>query len=290
MESIYKDLKDGAARQRISAWCERQLKDLDGSYTRQVWDTIAGPTHLLFSGPQTADHTIVYVPGTNFCAAACLPEIAVLSQHHRVISLDVPGEPGLSSGRRVRDARLNQLGVWLEQILQRLNQPATLVGHSLGAAVVMSAESPHITSRIMLSPAGIRRLRTPPALLWSSLAWLVRPSERTSRDLLVRMCAPGQTPRAEQIEWLTLVGRWVRTGLDPGVLPDPVLRQVRARAHVVATGTYDVFAPPDHLNARVEEMLDSTVVPLQCGHLLNHAALRYINAAAGHSKTPYGLN
>lgn len=277
MESIYKDYKDGAAHQRITGWCEDRLSRWTYPHTRQVWDSLAGPTHLLLSGDDRSGHTVVFVPGMSFCAAASLPEIEILSTEHRVITLDVPGEPGLSGDRRVQDARMNQLGAWLTEIVDRLDRPVIVVGHSLGAAVSMSATSSRIAGRVLVSPAGIRRLRTPLGLLWSSLAWLTRSNAVTSQRLLQHMSGVGQAPTREQVEWKALVGRWVRTGLAPGPLPVEVIRKASTSPCVVATGQCDVFLPPDRLRGRVRELLATEVHTLSCGHLLDEEAWAHVS-------------
>lgn len=273
MTDIYKDYKDGVSHQRVTRWCENKLEGWSLPHTREVWDTRAGPTHLLFTGDEGAARTIVFVPGSNFSAAASLPEIEMLSTNQRLITLDVPGEPGLSCERRDQDRRMYQLGAWLTQVLDRLDRPVTVVGHSLGAAIAMMASSPRIAGRVLVSPAGIRRLSTPVGLLCSSAAWMIAPGPKTSSALLARMCGPNQSPTPEQIEWMSVVGRSVRKGLGPPVLPEAELRRAAASPCVVATGDHDIFLPPARLRGRTTSLLGTDVVRLACGHLLNHEAL-----------------
>lgn len=272
MESIYKDLKDGLAHRRVVKWAGERLARWTEPHTAQILDTVAGPTHVLFSGETDAARTVVFLPGTNFCAASSLPAIEALSRGSRVISLDIPGEPGLSCGRRVMDARMSLLGSWLDDVLAQLAIHPTVVGYSLGAAIAMSAESPAITGRALICPAGIRRLRTPPAVLWPSLRWLTRPTGESSSRLLQVMCGPGQLPTVEQVEWMTLVGSSVRSGLDPGTLPDDVLRRAATNPCLVMAGEHDVFVPPQRLRDRVRSLLDAEVQALPSGHLLDEAA------------------
>lgn len=81
-----------------------------------------------------------------------------------------------------------------------------LVGHSLGARVALSAaaDSPEIGGLVLISPAGIIRLRVSPAVLVRSMAWLERRDESTSATL-VCMMTTHEAP-SELVEWMTLVG------------------------------------------------------------------------------------
>lgn len=276
MDTIYKSSR---AQQEIVTWCEQRLANTPFPCRRDVWETPAGDTHVLVAGEAIGDRTIVFVPGTNFNAASSLPEIEFLAQRHRIVVPDTPGQPGLSNERRVRSAGVVYLGSWLSGVLDRLDRPVLLIGHSLGAAVAMAARSPHITARVLLSPAGIRRLRTPPRSLLPAISWLLQSTSVTTSRLLLQMCAPGQTPSAEQVEWMTLVGRNVRTSLDPGVQPSAVFAESRRSPCFVATGEHDVFVPPGHIRDRVREKLDTHLETLPCGHLLDRTAWNRVDDA-----------
>ena len=80
-----------------------------------------------------------------------------LSQHYRVIAIDLPGHGRTSVD--VGTADLPFMTAWLSETLDRLGLPhAHLVGHSMGAkiAIGFALALPHrVTSLSLISPAGL---------------------------------------------------------------------------------------------------------------------------------------
>src|SRR5688572_10569041 len=90
--SIY---RSDAGRTAIRRWCEEALarSSLDGG----TIETTAGPTFVTTAG---AGHDVVLLPGTNFATATWRAFVSELGAAGRVTALDLPGQPGLSSGER----------------------------------------------------------------------------------------------------------------------------------------------------------------------------------------------
>ncbi|MFD9409850.1 alpha/beta fold hydrolase [Streptomyces sp. NPDC059989] len=224
-------------------------------------------THLVSAG--SGPTTVVFVPGTNFNAAASLPlATALVAAGHRLVLPDVPGQPGLSSGARGRSGRhLSWYGTWLGEVLDgaTASGPVVVVGHSFGAAIALSSPSPRIDRLVLVSPGGLGRLRLTPGLLAVSAAWFARPTPARSARLLRAMLAPGHQPREELVEWMTLVARHSRSSGAPGAADLPA----RAVPRWVTTGAHDVFLPPRRLAPAVRTLLDADlhVVP-DAGHLV----------------------
>ncbi|SEC19771.1 hypothetical protein [Streptomyces sp. TLI_105] len=61
------------------------------------------------------------------------------------------------------------------------------------------------------------------------------------------MLAPGHEPRAELVEWMTLVARHARSGRASWL----VERRARKAPAEAVTGEHDVFLPPARLRAAV---------------------------------------
>jgi hypothetical protein len=72
---------------------------------------------------------------------------------------------------------------------------------------------------VLVAPAGLIRLRVGPAVLATTIHWLLRRNEASSATLLRRMAGPGAELPAELVTWTALVGRHVRTSLAPPPLP-----------------------------------------------------------------------
>ncbi|MFB7630244.1 alpha/beta fold hydrolase [Streptomyces sp. NPDC056149] len=263
MTSLY---RSASGRERVRRWCLDQLDAWPVPHERTTVTARGALTHVVTAGSGAT--TVVCVPGTNFCAAACLPlATALVSAGHRVILLDVPGQPGLSTGERgLAGGRLAWYGAWLDETLDELAAgPVTVLGHSFGAAIALSAASWSVDQLVLLSPGGLTRLRLTPGVLAASAAWFFRPAPRHSDRLLRTMHAPGHRPRPELVEWMTLVARHTRSGGAPGLATLPA-RPVPRR---VVTGAHDTFLPPRRLGPAVRIALDTDLEVLpDAGHLL----------------------
>ncbi|MFG2393504.1 alpha/beta fold hydrolase [Streptomyces lavendulae] len=125
--------------------------------------------------------------------------------------------------------------------------------------------SPLIDRLVLVSPGGLGRLRLAPGLLAVSAAWFIRPTPARSARLLRAMLAPGSRPRADLVEWMTLVARHCRSSGAPGTAELPS----RTVPRLVATGAHDTFLPPRRLYPVVQATLDTElhVIP-DAGHLV----------------------
>ncbi|MBZ2195365.1 alpha/beta fold hydrolase [Occultella gossypii] len=277
MKYIYKSTE---AEQRVQAWCERRLESWTHPHQRETRETKAGRTHLLSAGAGTDGPTVVFLPGTNFCAASMLAEIEALARTFKVIVPDIPGQPGLSRPFRIDSAPLFFLGAWLSELLGDLATPVVVVGHSLGGGIALAADSPHIAGRVLISPAGVVRLRLPMALTWASLRWMLGPNAGTSRTVLEHMSAPGARVDELLISWMTLVSATNHTSLAPRALPRDVLDRAARAPMRIATGQHDPFLPPEHLS-RPDTALPPAVAVPDAGHLLTADTTRLIAAWVG---------
>ncbi|MGW8356882.1 alpha/beta fold hydrolase [Streptomyces wedmorensis] len=261
--SIYRTT---AGRECIRRWCLAQLDGWPVAHGRTTVTAMGAETHLVTAGCGAT--TVVFVPGTNFNAAASLPLAGSLVEAgYRVVLVDVPGQPGLSSGERgLSGGRLSWYGAWLSGVVeQACAGPVVVMGHSFGAAIALSSASPRIESLVLASPGGLTKLRLTPGVLAASAAWFMRPAPAHSARLLRAMHGPGHRPREALVDWMTLVSRHARSSGAPGAAEFPA----RAVPRVVVNGSHDVFLPLKRLRpaARTRLGVDLDVID-GAGHLV----------------------
>jgi pimeloyl-ACP methyl ester carboxylesterase len=276
VNSIY---RSRGGREEIRAWCLGQLDAWAVPHRRSEVTAHGARSHVVTAGEGPT--TVVLVPGTNFNAAAGLPLAgALVAAGHRVVAVDIPGQPGLSSGERppARDG-LAWYGTWLDQVVDRTGgRPVVLLGHSFGAAIALTARSPLISRLVLVSPAGLTRLRVTPRLAATAAVWALRPAPARSARLLRAMHSPGHEPREDLVTWMTLVARHARSSGAPSraTPASPVPR------HVIS-GEHDTFLPPHRLRKAVRTALGTHlhVVPA-AGHLItDEQPARLVSLAAG---------
>ncbi|MFI1014775.1 alpha/beta fold hydrolase [Streptomyces sp. NPDC020965] len=262
MNSLY---RSAVGRDRIRRWCAGQLDAWPVPHQRATVTAHGASTHAVTAG---SGKPVVFVPGTNFNAAASLPlATALVSAGHSVTLLDVPGQPGLSTdGRDISRGAMSWYGTWLDEAIHELHEtPVTVMGHSFGAAIALSGRSPLIGARVLVSPAGMTRLRVTPRLLATSAAWYLRPTPDRSRRLLRAMMAPGAgQPREALVEWMTLVARHTRSSGAPSTVPPS-----SPEPCVFISGARDAFLPPTRLARAVRTRFDAVLHTVDdTGHLI----------------------
>lgn len=268
MERIY---RSDEGEREVRAWCTDRLSAWQRPHTTSLVETELGATHVLTAGDGPP---LVLIPGTNFAAAVWLGTVDDLATTHRVHAVDLPGQPGLSDGRRQQHASATY-GSWLSAVTETMEAArATVVGHSLGALVGMHAVAggAEVDRLVLVDPAGLRRLSVTPKVLAASIPWLLRSTERSATRILRMMMARGGEPDPELVEWMTLVGRHVRGSLAPPPLDEAAASRLADVPIDVLSGEHDVFLPPAKLRRAVEQRLDAAtfeIVP-GSGHLLPH--------------------
>jgi pimeloyl-ACP methyl ester carboxylesterase len=269
MAELYRSQHDEA---EVRRWCTDRLQRWSVPHTSTVISTPLGPTHLtvLGAGPDVC----VYLPGTDFNAATSTVVLSALAERSRVVCADLPGQPGLSAAQRSGTFAASQAD-WVGSVLAeaRGGAPAgrlVLAGHSRGAASALSADPHAVDSLVLLSPAGLASVHLTVSTVLRSVAWLVRPGDRTSARLVSLMAgAETGADLAEVAEWLTLVARTSRTSGAPGPLPPATVRRWRGHRVRILVGENDVFFPPERLAKPARRHLEQRpdVVP-GAGHLL----------------------
>ncbi|HEY6744340.1 MAG TPA: alpha/beta hydrolase [Mycobacteriales bacterium] len=273
MVTVYKSL---GGQRAVRQWCREGLARADFPLADASVDTSCGRVELISAG--AGPLRVVMVPGTGFNAAATLPWLRALSARWATTVVDLPGQPGLSDPRRPRRAPPAWYGRVLDEVLAAVEADGVvLVGNSLGAAVALTAGSPRIAARALISPAGFIRLSVDPALALASARWLLRPTAESTRRMLRLFVAPGADPPETEVEWMTLMATCCRTTLAPPPLAADLLARRAERPCVVGVGEHDRFLPPRRLVPAVRRTmnLDVQVFP-GVGHLTTPADLQKV--------------
>ncbi|WP_371623946.1 alpha/beta hydrolase [Streptomyces sp. NBC_01116] len=270
MTSVYRSEQ---ARAEVRRWCVNRIDGSGLARARSEVVTSAGGTGVVTAGPEPreGEPSVALLPGTNMNAALCLPVAEAIARERRVVVLDLPGQPGLSADGRPRAKRSSWYGKWLTEALARAAPgPVVVVGHSLGGAVALACDAPQIVGRVLLSSAGIVRLRVPAPLLAATVPWLLRPTVARSAALVRHMAAPGQGRVPDGLgEWMDLVGRCCRTSLAPPPLPSGLLELRRSVPTLVVAGRFDPFLPPRDLGPAARRRLGAEFRVIEgAGHLL----------------------
>lgn len=263
-----------AGARAVRSWCERRIAGWPDLVPLPEIDTELGTTRCFRASGGDAAPVLV-LSGTNFNSATSVETARVLARDREVVLADLPGQPGLSAGVRPRADRAAAYGRWFDEVLPRLtDRPVTVLAHSLGAVVVMSAKpSPLVRAVVLVGPAGLTTAATSSQLMRVTLPWMIGPREDKSTRLLNYMSGPGYvtTGTHPYAEWMTLVARHCRTSLAPGALPLECLRPWEGTPVVVATGSDDVFYSPARLHGAARRFLDADVTVLEgAGHLALH--------------------
>jgi pimeloyl-ACP methyl ester carboxylesterase len=265
---LYRSPADALA---VEAWCRDHLDAWPTAHGTEVIETALGSTHMTWAG--SADQAVcLYLPGTTFNAATSTRLLTSLSARWRVVCPDLPGQPGLSTPHQPDD-EVEGYSRWLADVLRHVRQqhpgvPVVVVGHSRGAAAALLADPADVDGLVLVSPAGLAKVRLSAVMLWRSMTWLLRPSTARSRRL-VELMSGGHGAGLETLaEWLTLVATSTRTTGAPDPLPADILHRWHGQDVLVLVGERDVFFPPDALTVGVRTLGAALTVAPSAGHLL----------------------
>ncbi|WP_017575028.1 alpha/beta fold hydrolase [Nocardiopsis kunsanensis] len=261
------------AERSVHAWCHEALNQWPELGPLPPIETRLGRTQA-FSAAGGPGTPVLVLSGTNFNAAATVPAARVLSEDRPVHLVDLPGQPGLSCGRRSVGDRADSYAAWMDELLPQItDRPVIILGHSRGAAITLaSAPSPLVAGVVLVNPAGLTAAGLSSGAMKATLSWRMHPNEHTSERLVEFLSGRGPDPeRAEctsETEWLTLVARHCRTGSTPSPLNAESFHAWAGHRVVVATGSHDPFFSPARLHGPARRFLDTDVRVIEdTGHL-----------------------
>lgn len=264
MRTLYRSKSD---REVVARWCRSRLDAWEVPHRCETVEVVDAQVHLTFVG--SGPFRVLFVPGTNFNAASSLTLAESLARRWGVILVDLPGQPGLSSGERPRAAHQGWYTSKLAEALAAVDaEQMVALGHSLGGSVLLACDSDRIAGRVLLAPAGIVPLHVDMRMMVPSLRWLLAPTLERTESMLEGFTAPGNASPEAIARWLYLVASHCRSTLAPPPLPDETLERRLGSPLIVAAGAHDRFLPPDRLGpvARAKLGVDLDVID-GVGHL-----------------------
>jgi len=220
MKSIY---RTGKGKSEIQTFYEKQLRDVPYLNRRTV-QTSFGTTSILEAEADKGLPALLLLHGSGSNSLSWLGEIGKLSSTHRVFSIDIPGEPGLSDEQRF-SSKGPLFSRWLDEVISALALEIPIIaGLSLGgwAAVRYAIDHPsRIERAIALAPTGIVQPR--PGFLWKTIMTSLR-GENGIRDLLSLMLDGEDVPE-EVVQFQLLLMKHFRFRSDaPPLFTDDEIR------------------------------------------------------------------
>ncbi|MFD9127496.1 alpha/beta fold hydrolase [Kitasatospora sp. NPDC059571] len=249
-----------------------------------------GTTRVHALGP--ADGTpLVLLPGGGATGTVWYAEAAALGARHRVLAVDLPGEPGrsLPGGRPVRTPA--DLTAWLDALLDGLGADRVhLCGHSYGAwiALAYAVHAPGRVDRLaLLDPtgcfAGFR-----PGYLLRALPLVLRPTPARARAHLARETAGAAA--AADAQWQELYALGAGLGGRPVVGRRPDTAGLRLPVLVLLaerSGVHDVHRVAENARRALPQAEIATLagashhtVPTGCAAELDRRLLAFLDAPA----------
>jgi len=119
-------------------------------------ETRFGQVHALIAGPEDG-YPMVLLHATNASSTMWFPNVAALTQTHRIYALDLPGHTGKSTPSRPIE-KASDCALWIEDAMDALDiEQADLLGLSVGGwmALNLALHCPGCVRRVAaLSPMG----------------------------------------------------------------------------------------------------------------------------------------
>lgn len=237
-------------------------------------DTRQGRTSIVACGPEDGP-PLVLLHGAASNALMWMGEVGRLARTHRVLAVDLVGEPGRSAPTRPPWTGPAWV-LWLDEVLEALGVGTLrLAAVSQGGYVALrfaTARPERVARLALLAPAGVVTDR--PSFLLRALPLLLL-GRRGARRLNRLVAGPAELgPEAEAFMELVLTHLRPRTDASP-LLDDEALRRLTMPVLLLA-GEADVIRDGRAIAARLERLvprLETHLLP-EAGHVLLGTAER----------------
>jgi pimeloyl-ACP methyl ester carboxylesterase len=275
--------KSPAGKQIVEDFYRKRLQHWPVPNRQVVVPTCEGDTFVVVSG-EGHETPIVLFHGSGSNSMAWTRDIVEWSRHHRVYSVDLIGEPGLSAPSRP-PLTSDRYARWLDDVWSHFGlASASVVGLSLGGwmALDYAVRRPErVRSLSLISPSGIGRQNGLFFLKVLPLMLLGRWGRRAAQRVVA-----GSTNMPRQVsEYLATIFQHFRPRLEKiPVRSDGDLAALRMPVQVIV-GARDVMLRSDETRDRVMRTIPGARITYleHAGHILppqTQAILDFIDAVA----------
>jgi len=236
---------------------QQQWQSLPHAVRSSYVNTHLGPVWVMEAGSEDAP-PIIALHGLHTPAPFNLELLWPLTQHFRVISPDIPGQAGKTSGMAPVPSH-QAYAMWLEQVMGALSiDQCPMVGLSFGGAVLLDFAVLHpqrISAASLIVPAGFFRP------LWRPLKKLILPlvnfklhTDEPHFDSLMKPLMGDNWPALEDYYFAVFMAGIPMTLMAPGPYENKELAGFKAPVQLFVTEE-DIYFAPDKLVAKARTAL-----------------------------------
>lgn len=235
--------------------CQRLPQPVRGYHLQ----TPTGPVWVLEAGPEDAP-PLLALHGLHTPAPFNLELLWPLTEHFRVISPDLPGQAGQTSGVAPLPTQQGYAH-WLNQVMDALGiQSCPMVGLSFGGSVLLDYATLHperISAASLIVPAGFfRPLWRPLKKLFMPLLSFKLHTDRLHFDSLMQPLMADNWPALEQYYYAVFLAGIPMTMLPPGPFRVEDLKDFKAPVQLFVAEE-DVYFAPDKLVQKARAALSN---------------------------------
>lgn len=265
--------------QSFEAACQAVLAQVPVSHRIREIQTCFGKTHLVLYG-DVSKPPLLLIHGNLSSSLSWLPNIPALSLAHRIIAVDVPGEPNGSEGIHPPLTREDYI-LWMQDILDGLAlETVDMVGISKGGmlAVNYSLRCMERIRRLVLLAPGL-------PLAPYTFQWMVRgipmllfPCEKTIRWFLAGASMQSKdTGPLRELFIAGILSRPVKI-VPPPVIPLAELGKLSVPV-LLLLGEHEIlYSPKDAIRQAMRHLprVQAELIP-KAGHFLNSDQPELVN-------------
>lgn len=237
---------------------------------QRTLNTPCGDTFVLEAG-DVSHPPLLLLHGSCSNSAALLGDIAALAANHRVLAVDIPGEPGNSADRRL-DFHSDAYTRWLLEVLNALGlDQAVLIGNSMGGFLALrfaAAYPRRVSALILLAPSGL--VPPSPAFLAQTADFAADPASAKAAEAAV---TGAEALPPEVLAFMALVAEHFIpfTGALPALTDEQLSRLTMPVLMIAATG--DVTMDSAQAAQRLLALVPQAQARLRPGaHVITSAA------------------